>query len=189
MDDGRKGHGGDSEWRDHCRRWTGNRSGRCGWQGMSLEGSRRPGLGWRGEGGGGSRGHRVVGGKGPRIRTERGVGPGGRSIATGLRRKPVRGCCKDPAGNAGKPVLRTVTQMSVWGQCVPRSWHLIRCVWNISKFSPYVEVPTSDPGGQVLCQMSNRSCVLRCVSRFRHSCGYVKVIERTQPAAADGQEA
>ena len=43
-------------------RWMGNRNGRCGWRGMSLEGSRRPGPGWRG--GGGSRGHRVVGGGG-----------------------------------------------------------------------------------------------------------------------------
>ena len=104
------------------------------------------------------------------------------------------GYCNDPAGNAGKPVLRMVTQMLVWGQCVHRSWHAIQCVWNVGEFSPYVEVPTSDTGGQVWCQMSNRSSVcqqgtqkvmcfiyLHCVSRFRYSCGYATVIERPQP--------
>ena len=48
-DDGRKGHGGDTEWQDQCRRWTGNRNGRCGWQVVTLEWSRRLGPGWRGE--------------------------------------------------------------------------------------------------------------------------------------------
>ena len=110
--------------------------------------------------------------------------------------------CNDPAGNAGKLVLRMVTQMSVWGQCVHRSWHAIQCVWNIGEFSPCVEVPTSDPGGQVWCQMSNRSYLcqqgtqkvmcfiyLYCVSRFRYSSGYVKFIKRPQHAAAHDQRA
>ena len=125
-------------------------------------------------------------------------------IKTGIScpRDFTRSYCNDPAGNAGKPVLRMVTQMLVWGQCVHRSWHAIQCVWNISEFSPYVEVPTSDPGGQVWCQMSNRPYVcptrdpeghvfiyLHSVSRFRYSCRYVKVIKRPQPAAADDQEA
>ena len=79
----RRGTGGDSEWRDQCRQWTGNRNGRCGWQGVSLEVSRKPRPGWWG-GGKRESGHRV--------RTERGVGPGGTSIATGLGRKPVGGC-------------------------------------------------------------------------------------------------
>ena len=56
MTDGR-GIMGDSEWQDQCRRWTGNRNGRFSWQGP--EG---PGRDEGGEGGGGSRGHRVVGG-------------------------------------------------------------------------------------------------------------------------------
>ena len=43
--------GGDIEWQDQCRRWTGNQNGRCSLQGVSLEGSRRPMPGWRGEGG------------------------------------------------------------------------------------------------------------------------------------------
>ena len=30
---------------------------------------------------------------------------------------------------------------------------------------------------------------LHCVSRFRYSCRYVKVIKRPQPAAADDQDA
>ena len=105
------GTGRDSTWRDQCRRWTGNRNGRRDWQGVSLEGSRRPGPGWKGEGGRREEGHRVVcvcvggGGGGRRIRTERvGVGPGGRSIATGLGRKPVGGC--DSAEMRG-PAIRS----------------------------------------------------------------------------------
>ena len=45
-----------------------------------------------GKGGGGSRGHRVVGGKDDGLELKGGVGPGGRSIATGLGKKPVGGC-------------------------------------------------------------------------------------------------
>ena len=65
--------------------------------------------------------------------------------------------CNDPAGNAGKPVLRMVTQMSVWGQCVPRSWHAIQCVWNIVGVSLICGSPNKWPWGQVWNQMINRS--------------------------------
>ena len=44
------------------------------------------------KGGGGSRGRRVVGGRDDELEPKGGVGPGGRSIATGLGRKPVGGC-------------------------------------------------------------------------------------------------
>ena len=44
--------------------------------------------------------------------------------------------CNDLAGNAGKPVLQMVTKMSVWGQCVPRSWDLIQFVGDIMCGSP-----------------------------------------------------
>ena len=96
MDDGRKGHGGDSEWRDQCRRWMGNRKGNVVDRECHWKGPKGPGRDEGGKGGGGSRGHRVDGGGGGgggrRIRTEGGVGSGGRSIATGLGRKPVGGC-------------------------------------------------------------------------------------------------
>ena len=66
-DDGRKGHNGDSEWQDQCRRWTGNRNGRCCWQGP--EG---PGRDVGGSGEGGVGGHRVVGGRGTGLVPEAG---------------------------------------------------------------------------------------------------------------------
>ena len=64
--------------------------------------------------------------------------------------------CNDPAGNAGKPVFRMVTQMLVWGQCAHQSWHLIQCVWHISEFSHMWKSQQLTLGGQVWCQMSNR---------------------------------
>ena len=105
-----RGTGEDSEWRDQCRRWTGNWNGRCGWQGVTLEGSRRPGPGWRGERGGGSWGHRVVrgGGGGATDWNRKGGRAWGRSIVTGLRRKPVGGCIVLKCGDLRSGAPRTI---------------------------------------------------------------------------------
>ena len=105
MTDGR-GTGGDSEWQDQCRRWTGNWNGMCGWQGGSLEGSRRPGPGWRGEGGGGSRGQRVVRGRDDGLEPKREGGrTWGMSVVTGLGRKPVGGCYSAEMRRAPRMIL------------------------------------------------------------------------------------
>ena len=100
MTDGR-GTGGDSEWRDQCRRWTGNWNGRFDCQGVPLEGAKRPRPGGRGEG---SRGCRVVGGRDDGLEPKGGVGPGGRSIATGLGWKPVGGC---DSAEMRRPAIRS----------------------------------------------------------------------------------
>ena len=94
-----KGTGGDSEWRDQCRRWKGNRNGMCGWQGVPLEGSRRPARDEGGKGRGGSQGQ-----------TERRGGPGGRSIATGLGRKPVGGC---DSAEMRRPAIRSTAHVPI----------------------------------------------------------------------------
>ena len=92
---------------------------KCGWQGVSLEGFRRPGPGWRGEGGGGIRGHMVVGGRDDGLEPKggggRGVGPGGRSIATGLGRKPVGGCY---SAEMRRPAIRSTAHgpIHIYGQ-------------------------------------------------------------------------
>ena len=57
-------------------------------------------------------------------------------------------------GKAGKPVLRMVTQMSVWGQCAPRSWHLIQYVGD-----PMCRSPNKRPNGSKVTQSFNVSYV------------------------------
>ena len=128
MTDGRRGTGRDREWRDQCRRWTGNRNRRCVWQGVSLEGSRRPGPGWRGGGGGGggSPGHRVVGGREDGLELKGGGtwGPGGRSIATGLGRKPVGGCY---SAEMRRPAIRSTAHDLILSYTSP--YTLMAALW------------------------------------------------------------
>ena len=115
MDDGRKGHGGDSEWRDQCRRWTGNRNGSVVDRECHWKGSEGPGRDEGGEGGGGSRGHRVVGGRDDGLEPKGGGGGGrawGRSIATGLGRKPVGGCY---SAEMRRPAIRSTAHDPILG--------------------------------------------------------------------------
>ena len=53
-----------------------------------------------------SGGHRVVGGRDDGLEPKVGVGPGGRSIATGLGRKPVGGCY---SAEMQRPATRSTT--------------------------------------------------------------------------------
>ena len=91
--------------------------------------------------------------------------------------------CNDPAGNAGKPVFRMVTEMSMWRQCVPRSWRLIQCVGD-----PMCGSPSKPPNGSVKCNrvLMCHTCVKQviqaimcpyvgnCVPGYRYCCEYVK---------------
>ena len=73
----------------------------CHWKGPEGPG--------RDEGGGGSRGHRVVGGRDDGLEPK-GVGPGGRSIATGLGRKPVGGCY---SAEMWRPAIRSTAHDAI----------------------------------------------------------------------------
>ena len=66
-------------------------------RGTEMEGVGDRECHWKGPEGpgrdeGGRRGHRVVGGRDDGLEPKGGVGPGGRSITTGLGRKPEGGC-------------------------------------------------------------------------------------------------
>ena len=61
-------------------------------RGCHLKGPEGRGRDEGGKGGGGSQGHRVVGGREDGLEPKGGVRFGARSIATGLGRKPVGGC-------------------------------------------------------------------------------------------------
>ena len=101
-DDGRKGHNGDSEWHDQCRRWTGNRNGMCCWQGP--EG---PGRDEGGKGGGGSRGHRVVGGRGTGLVPEGGR-VGVKGLATDTWVVSEGGCASAASGDLRSGAPHTI---------------------------------------------------------------------------------
>ena len=77
------------------------------------------------KGGGGRRGHRVVGGRDAGLVPKGGggggggVGPVGRSVATGLGRKPVRGCY---SAEMRRPAIRTTAHDPCSGQGCQRPW-------------------------------------------------------------------
>ena len=62
------------------------------------------------KGGGGRKGHRVVGGRDDGLEPKGRVGPGGRSIATGLGRKPLEGC---NSAEMRRPAIRSTAHTPI----------------------------------------------------------------------------